>query len=191
MRSMQLSFKEFEKEKVKDFGGALLKGNPRDRRPITAKRPMHLVMRSSLAHGEYSFLRGKRDRQIHSLVQKVAKDKGVKIYRFANSGNHLHLLVLPRSREAFNAFIRSISGLIARLILGAERGNAKGLKFWDARPFTRLLEWGRDFKVACGYVLQNKLEALGFIPYQSRNESRKRKKNKKRQAPSVQVRMKK
>ncbi len=179
MRSLQLSFKEFEKEKVKDFGGSLIKGNPRERRPVSAKRPMHLVMRSSLARGEHSFLCGKRNGQIQSLVQKIAKTKGIKIYRFANSGNHLHLIILPRSREAFHAFIRAISGLIARLVLGVERGNSKGMKFWDTRPFTRLLEWGRDFKVACGYVLQNQLEALGFIPYQSRNY----KKNTKSQAP--------
>lgn len=168
MRELQLAFKEFEKEKKKDFGGSLLRGNARERRPISVKRPMHLVLRSSMAKGENSFLRGKRDSQLKVLIHRMAKTKGVKVYRLANSGNHLHLIVLPSSREAFHSFIRSISGLIARLVLGVERGRAQGLKFWDARPFTRILEWGRDFKTACSYVLQNTLEALGFMDYRPR-----------------------
>jgi hypothetical protein len=94
----------------------------------------------------------------------------VKVYRFSNSGNHLHFIVLPSSREAFKTYIKAVTGIIARLTLGAERGSAKGLRFWDAKPYTRILEWGRDFKTACRYVLQNTLEALGFIPYQPRKK---------------------
>ncbi len=172
MTARQLTFRKFEKEKLKDFGGLLLKGNPRERRPISLKRPLHLVMRSSLAKGEYSFLKQKRAQQIKVLIERMAKLNGVKVYRMANSGNHLHLIVLPRSREAFHRFIRAISGLIARLTLGVERGASQGVKFWDARPFTRILEWGRDYQAACRYVLQNTLEALGFIAYQPRKSKK-------------------
>jgi REP element-mobilizing transposase RayT len=160
----QLLFPEFEKLKARDFGGSLIKGNPREARPISTKRPMHLVMRSSLAKGERSFLRNKRARAIRELIHRAGKAQGLRIYRYANSGNHLHLIVLPDSRAAFRRFIRSVTGLIARLILGAERGHALDTKFWDARPFTRVLEWGRDFRTACSYVVRNKLEALGFVP---------------------------
>ncbi len=165
---MQYHFKSFDKEFKKDFGGSLLRGNAREARPISLKRPMHLVMRSSLARGELSFLHRNRSKKIETIVRRTASSKGVKVYRFANSGNHLHLIVLPSSRKDFNAFIRSVSGLIARITLGVERGSAKALRFWDARPFTRIIEWGRDYKRACKYVLQNTLEALGFIPYQKR-----------------------
>jgi REP element-mobilizing transposase RayT len=166
--SRQFTFAGFEKLKIKDFGGMLTKGNAREARPISTKRPMHLVMRSTLARGERSFLRPARARHVRNLVERASQRHGVKIYRFANSGNHLHMIVLPRSRYGFNAFIRTISGLIARLTLGVERGRAKGLKFWDARPFTRILEWGKDYTNACRYLLQNTLEALGFIPYRPR-----------------------
>jgi REP element-mobilizing transposase RayT len=169
MRSpKQFIFTGFEKLKTKEFGGALIKGNPREARPVSTKRPMHLVMRSTLARGERSFLRPARAKQIKDLVQRTSKKHGVKVYRFANSGNHLHMIVLPSSRTGFNGFIRAISGLIARLTLGVERGRAKGLKFWDARPFTRVLEWGRDYRQACAYLAQNILEALGFIEYRPR-----------------------
>jgi REP element-mobilizing transposase RayT len=161
----------------KEFGGALIRGNPREQRPVSTRRPMHLVLRSSQARGERSFLRPGRARLIERLVRKQAREKGVRIYRFANSGNHLHLLVLPRSRQAYHGFVRAISGLIARLALGAERGRprqTRGVKFWDARPYTRIVEWGRAFHVACRYVRLNQLEASGFWPYRPRGQARAR-----------------
>jgi REP element-mobilizing transposase RayT len=159
----------------KDFGGALLRGNPREQRPISTQRPMHLVLRSSQACGERSFLRPGRARLVERLVRKQGREKGVRIYRFANSGNHLHLLVLPRSRKGYHGFVRAISGLIARLALGAERGQpkrAQGSSFWDARPYTRIVEWGRAFHLACSYVRLNELEASDFWPYRARDKGR-------------------
>jgi REP element-mobilizing transposase RayT len=154
----------------KEFGGSKLlnKAHAREARPISVKRPMHLVMRSTLAVGEKSFLRTKRARKIRELVHRLGKEKGVKVYRFANSGNHLHFIILPRSREAFKAYIKAVTGIIARITLGAERGAALGKRFWDAKPYTKIIEWGREYRAVCDYLLRNTLEALGFIPYQSR-----------------------
>jgi REP element-mobilizing transposase RayT len=154
----------------KEFGGSkkLKKAHAREARPISVKRPMHLVMRSTLATGEKSFLRAKRARKIEELVHRLGKEKGVKVYRFANSGNHLHFIVLPRSREAFKSYIRAITGIIARLTLGVEKGSGLGKRFWDAKPYTKIIEWGREYKATCDYLLRNTLEALGFIPYQPR-----------------------
>jgi hypothetical protein len=164
----------FARLDVKKFGGSALKGNAREQRPIAVKRPIHLVMKSSRAQGERSFLSRKRARRIEDLVHRQGALHGVRVYRFANSGNHLHLVIKPMSRRAFQTYIRAISGLIARITLGAEKGKAQGLKFWDARPFTRIIEWGRDYKSVCDYVLQNTLEAIGFIPYQPRGRKKAR-----------------
>lgn len=169
----------FEKLGVKQFGGSALKGNPREARPISVKRPIHVVMRSSHAKGARSFLATSRARKIERLVFRLGTHTGVRVYRYANSGNHLHLLVVTRSRKAFRAYLRAISGIIARIALGVERGRARGkspaddksteiAKFWDARPFTRIVEWGREFQTVCGYIARNTLEALGFIPFQPR-----------------------
>jgi hypothetical protein len=171
----QLGFEILEGNNVRHFGGAYLnKGNPKEKRPISVKRSMHLVMRSLIAKGPLTLL--KRELEIREIIENQAKVFGVKVYRQANGGNHLHLVVLPRSRQAFNGFIRAISGLIARLILGAQRGNAKSIQFWERRPFTRIVEWGRDYKKVCNYLLQNTLEALGFISYQPRVKTRYRSK---------------
>jgi len=47
-------------------------------------------------------------------------------------------------------------------------------KFWDQRPFTKILEWGRMHRAALKYLTQNMLEAIGFIPYQERRLARER-----------------
>jgi hypothetical protein len=172
-RQKQLGFEVLGLKKVKtSFGGSLLKGNPKTKRPVTSKKCMHLVMRSQLAHGRLSLFRF--EKQIEKIILTQGRNFGVKVYRQANAGNHLHLAVLPRSRNAYNGFIRSISGLIARLVLKAERSNPKGIRFWEKRPFTEIVEWGKQFKTLSNYLMQNTLEALGFIPYQPRRAHTKR-----------------
>ena len=40
--------------------------------------------------------------------------------------------------------------------------------FWQFRPFSRITNWGRDFKQCIGYLKQNILEAFGFVNYKPR-----------------------
>ena len=43
--------------------------------------------------------------------------------------------------------------------------------FWQFRPFSRVVHWGRDFKVCVKYLKQNVLEAFGFVLYQRRKNN--------------------
>ncbi len=144
------------------FGGSHLKGNARSKRPLSTKEALHLVLRSSKARGTLSFLSPKRAKRIKDCVFRQARQKHLKIYRYANSGNHLHIILLPRTREAYRCFIRAISGLISRMTQECERGRPCGEKtpFWDKRPFSRIIAWGRDFKSVAQYVERNVLEAV-------------------------------
>ncbi|MEO5666752.1 MAG: hypothetical protein ABIR96_01700, partial [Bdellovibrionota bacterium] len=81
----------------------------------------------------------------------------------ANAGNHLHLLVRFTQRRGLQNFLRGSCGLIARKMLGAERGRAHEHPFWSQRPFTRIVSWGKDFNSVLAYVKLNTLEALGFL----------------------------
>ncbi len=163
----QKQFSFFEEKTPLHFGGEFLKNsNAKCQRPLSFKNPIHLVLRSSLAKGSFSLL--KCDKSIRNIFIKQSKKFGVKVYRFANAGNHLHLIILPRSRDAYRSFIRSVTGLVARLVLGIQRGNSKKARFWDKRPFTRVASWGKDFQGLCNYLLRNTLEAIGFIPYKPR-----------------------
>jgi REP element-mobilizing transposase RayT len=152
-----------------EFGGDLLKAsNPKRARPISTKEAMHIVLRSSRAKGKFSMLEKSRADRIEKLIRKHAKKFGVGIHQYANVGNHIHLLVLPSYRDFFKYFLRTISGLIARIVLGAQRGAPKKIKFWDQRPWSRIVKWKKDFNGAKKYVIQNFNEAMGFVTYKVR-----------------------
>lgn len=170
-RSKQISFL---KPQANVHGGVATAGNPREKRPLSTKLPIHLVLKSSRAVGARSMLRKQTAKDVKAIVDAHAKVNGVKVYRYANSGNHLHLVVKITNRALFLKFLRVVSGLIARLVLGAEKNAAKlksGGKFWDARPFTRVSEWGRAFDSLCRYLTLNTLEALGFVKHSRQDDN--------------------
>lgn len=43
--------------------------------------------------------------------------------------------------------------------------------FWEYRPFSRIVNWGRDFKECASYLKQKVLEAFGFVTYKTPEES--------------------
>jgi REP element-mobilizing transposase RayT len=135
---------------------------------------MHVVMRSSLAKGEFSLRASAHKEKIRRVVYEQAKRANVRIYRYANRGNHLHLLLLSLNPKGLARFLRAASGLIARLVMKSEKGRPlpKGMAFWDQRPFSRIVSWGKEYAGVARYLLQNTLEALGFIPYQPRGRQR-------------------
>ncbi|MBL7669765.1 MAG: transposase [Bdellovibrionaceae bacterium] len=97
---------------------------------------MHLTLRSSKAKGDRSFRYDKnRIKKLEVVIQTQAQKFGVEICGFANVGNHIHMLVKPSYRSGFKSSLKAISGIIARIALGAERGNAKTSEaargFWD------------------------------------------------------------
>lgn len=116
----------------------------------------------------------KSERVIQNTLLKMGRKHGVKIYRVANAGNHLHLLVRFTKRHALQSFLRGATGLIARKMMGRERGPAQGpnasgpdqtkvpnaTRFWTQRPFTRIISWGRDFDSTLAYLKLNTLEGI-------------------------------
>ena len=99
--------------------------------------------------------------RISSLVAKTAERYGVKIYRFENVGNHLHLLVSVKSRRQFQTFLRVLSGQVVFLVTGAKKGNSVG-RFWDKLAWSRIVNWGRDFAYVCRYFFKNAWESTGL-----------------------------
>jgi REP element-mobilizing transposase RayT len=143
----------------KTHGGELLKGKRKGFRPLNSKRPLHLVLRSQavLKHGSFH----KHNRLLKSLLALYTKKYKVHVYDVAVCTNHIHLVVRFAVRGEFQNFLRVFCGQVAQRI-----SNAKG--FWLHRPFTRVLEWGRDLQKALAYVTQNELETHGIVQYQSR-----------------------
>ena len=149
----------FDSKVPKMFGGSLQKSHPKVKRPLTKKQTIHLVLKSEYAMGARSMLQKRNSDYIGKLIRDKAKRCCIRIYHFVNVGNHLHLVIKLDDLNGFAPFIRSITGLIARHVLKAQRGAAQGLKFWIARPFTRIIAWGRDYKHIKNYMTKNANQA--------------------------------
>lgn len=159
-RQTQYQFKPFKDFTRTRHGGGERKGMRKLARPVATKTPMHLTLRAERAKGARSMLRQTYFSRIQAIVFGFGERNDVQILRFANVGNHLHLLVKARTRKGFQSFLRTITGLIARLVMGAVKGLAQG-RFWDELAFSRIVAPGRDLKNADRYIIQNALEAFG------------------------------
>jgi REP element-mobilizing transposase RayT len=159
---------EFFKNSEKSFGGVLLKKrkarlNPR---PLDTRNTMHLVLRSSKAKGEWAFWRANHKVSIAQIIKHFARKNGVKIHSFANVGNHLHIHLKLSNRFTYPAFIRAVTSAITMKITGCSKVARLKMKasdrFWDYRPFTRVIVGGfRALTYIKDYVLINQLEGLG------------------------------
>jgi hypothetical protein len=153
-------------------GGEATRGR-KTRRPFDRRQALHVVLRSSKARGELSMLHPRHCNPIRALVARLKARWGVSVYRYANVGNHLHLLIRARSRAQWQGFIRELAGGVAMLVTGARKGSplsrsrAPGLPesarrgFWDHLVFTRIVSWGRDFRGVADYLCRNLWEAAG------------------------------
>lgn len=158
MKNSQLTFWN---PAVKAHGGQASIGREKTARPIATKRPMHLIFRSSRAKGTWSFLSSRNRDRLEAHLQTTARRFGVKIYRFANVGNHFHLLVQAKRRQDLQNFLRVFAQGVVFLVTNAKKGNPIG-KFWDALAYSRIVEWGRDWKSMLGYLEKNLLESKGM-----------------------------
>ena len=163
----QLTFernKAFKDHKNRlEHGGSVREGKRKLFRPFDAAKAIHLVLRSSKAKGEWSLLKKRNENKISQIVFNFAVKNQITIHKYANSGNHLHILLKARSQKGFRKFLRTVTGLIARHVMGAKRGNSKG-RFWDGLAYTKLVSWGKHFKNTINYVWRNVLEGWGVIP---------------------------
>src|SRR3954454_7748880 len=100
-----------------EHGGTLGRGRRKAERPVSTRRPMHIVMASDRARGAWSLRR--HDSAVRAVLRTAARRHGIRVYEFANVGSHLHLLVRARRREAFQGFLRAFAGLVARRVTGA------------------------------------------------------------------------
>ena len=128
---------------------------------------MHFVLRSSRARGPWSLRKPANRVAIDSLLARLSKRYGVRVYRAANAGNHLHVLLRCRDRRGLQSFLRTFAGQVACAVTGACRGEQRG-RFWDWLAYSRVITWGREFRLVWAYVVQNELEAQGAAPPRDR-----------------------
>ncbi len=158
-----------ELQQPKAYGGELMKtrAGRKGARPITTKLTMHLILRSSKAKGLQSFRRDEHDRRIRSLTARYSKRFGVRVLSLANVGNHLHFQIQLTNRQTYPRFIRVLTGAIAMAVTGAQHGRpmqkrVKSERFWDRRPYTRIVQSFRALLNLKDYLEINRLEGFGY-----------------------------
>ena len=144
-------------------GGSTANGKRKSRRPLDCKKPLHLVLKSSKAVGQYNLLRTPHRTKVKALLYKQAQKFGVRIHSYANVGNHLHICLRFSSRKAFQNFLRSAAATIARVVTKARKGKVFG-KFWDGLAFSRVISSRREVHILKKYLVANQIEAkLGAL----------------------------
>ena len=136
-------------------GGDVRAGRRKLERPVSTRRPMHVVLTSHRARGPWSLR--KHDRVVRDVLRRMARRFDVRVYDVANVGSHLHLVVRARRRDGFQGFLRSLTGIVARRVTGAARGRPAG-RFFDGLAWSRVVSWGRDFWGLRHYVFRNQVE---------------------------------
>jgi putative transposase len=182
--------KELFKKNEKAFGGTLMTTvtGRIGCRPLHTRRTMHLVLRSTKAVGDWSFKKPKNEQRIKIIIEKFSKKYGIKILSLANVGNHLHFQIKLSNRFTYASFIRAVTGSIAMAVTNSSRWNPlksrptkiKGTKksphkiaqvkdrFWDYRPFTRIVKGFTAFLRLKDYIELNRLEGFGVRKEQGR-----------------------
>ncbi len=122
---------------------------------------------------------------IRRTIQKYSVKFRVRAYQTAICSNHMHSIVLGKTRPELQNFLRVVAGQIAQEILRlyplqknearAFTGSPKGTahpknqrSFWSVTIYSRIVSWGREFKIVMAYILQNTNEALGLVAYRER-----------------------
>lgn len=151
----QFSFHGKGFERPKDwFGGSKLKSNPKSKRPLSTKYALHLVLRANASVLKKQSVFTAVDQTVASTCRK----HGIRLYEYANVGNHLHLLIRLRAVSGWAAFIRELTGRLAQIA----SPNGCG-RFWMCRPFTRIVRgWNRAYRTVKDYVWMNVLESEGL-----------------------------
>lgn len=160
MKARQLSLVPRKREDY-EYGGSLLVGKRKRKRPVSTKAPMHLVLKSQKAKGKFAF--NPSNRKIKNLIFKMGHCFQVRILTVALNWSHIHLVVQVRERKSYVNFIRALTGAMV-LLLKAPKG------FFDLRPYTKIGTWGRQLRNWFEYSVKNQIEAAGLNLRKSRFE---------------------
>lgn len=137
--------KLFNESISKEFGGSLLKGKRKKKRPIDTRKPMHLVFK---AKNPDKLLR--EVKPVRQMICKYANQVRLKIFSIAVHADHIHICLRVDDRTSYVKWVRALTSRLVQLL--------PGLK-WALRPYTRIMEWGRDLKRVISYLTKNRNEA--------------------------------
>ena len=147
---------EFFNPPAREFGGGLNQGKRKSTRAISTNLPIHLVLKTRKELNLFTQV-NRNDFLIY--LARYTKKFNIKLYSWSVQKNHIHLCIRISQRENYQKFIRSLTGILARLW-------GKGV--WQLLPYSRLVNWGKDFQNVLNYIEMNEAEIQGFREYKKR-----------------------
>ncbi len=147
----------------------------KSRRPFDSKQALHVVLKSDQCRPDWNFTHPLARLKIIEMARALAKKSGLKLYKIAVVHNHIHLLMHAKRRHAVSDFLRSFAGVLAKRMRKWAQAKRIGIQgqvtFWSARPYTRLVKFGRQWRNVLKYLEKNRQEAIGFVAYSERNHA--------------------
>ena len=154
-KQLQFGFVSKNQKNLKTFGGETLLGKRKTARPLSDKKPIHLVLKSNSVK-----VFTPTNKSLKRLIYNLAEKYSIKIYELALNHNHIHFVLRFKNKSLYKFFIRELTSKMAQAI----RKKLPHLKtILSLRPWTRILEWNRDFENAVSYVILNIEESMGWI----------------------------
>ena len=154
-KQLQFGFACMNQKNSKIFGDETLIGKRKTARPLSDKKPIHLVLRSSSVK-----VLTPTNKSLKRLIYTLAEKYSIKIYELALNHNHIRFVIKLKDKELYKFFIRELTSKMAQAI----RKKLPHLKtILSLRPFTRILDWGKDFENVVDYIILNIEESMGWV----------------------------
>jgi len=156
-------FKKLNSHKQSVFGGSLLKNShAKTKRPFRPHLALHVVLNMNPKICDESdpkiFTRKSLFvfmNEIDNILQEQVRRHKIRVFGAANSGNHIHLVIQAPSKEHLTSFLKAFSGRVAQIVQGEKIEKSRKSfkeKFWEARPYSRLVSWGKDLNGLLRYI---------------------------------------
>jgi REP element-mobilizing transposase RayT len=139
------------------FGGRLLEGRRKSKRPLHLKRPHHLVLKAA---DPWRLL--VRRKQVEEILRKYSEKFGVALIEFAIHADHIHIAARFGNRPIYTKWIRAVTAVLAMKIHGLT---------WRLRPWSRLVDPGRGLWRVLRYLQKNRREGEFLLMAHRRAET--------------------
>jgi len=166
VKAKQQNFDFMQNYQRTTHGGSLSLKKRKSYRPLATNRALHLVLKSSkdnpINKGKKCSLLNPTNYAITKIIYEQAHKYKVKILgEIILNHSHAHIAIKVPSREAYKAFIRTITARIVKYLSQITKRNLKG--FFDLLPFTRVLNKGENPQHLRNYFDDNAQEARGLL----------------------------
>jgi len=147
-----------------EFGGQLLKkSHAKVRRPFSGSRAMHFVFSVKDPRYGRKLLESQKKRQIEKKMMFLAKKFSIQIKERNIQYGLIQFVCSSKSKINLGNYLRSLTGIIARIIMEKEKGsNLIGKKFFAQRPFSRILRI-KKYSIALWKAQTRSLIVANFI----------------------------